>query len=201
MIAAAHISRPSAIFANATSRGNSVRSGDAKSPNAATGGKYSSAFLSSAASKSPFLFPTSTIQDLTTISSPSEDHEPVASTSHLSSKNTDQVSYNNHTHTGASLPQELPPRDIAHGAVQRERRKRDNSKELQLVKGKEVALNPDNAYYEDEQEEQSGDDGDTSFLETLSFSAPIKTLFVSLIGLFLLNLTYNELDFTAPDEV
>lgn len=132
---------------------------------------HSRAFLSSASSTSPFLFNTSEMQ---LDEPPKAEHVPIASTSTAGSSTLhDQVASE-----GNKVLTDAQTRDIANGAVQRERRKRDQLKTWQVAKGKGVQV-------EDEDDEK--DDGDdtvdeveTSFMESLSLSAPIKSLLVSI---------------------
>lgn len=131
-----------------------------------TSNAHSRAFLSSASSTSPFLFHTSAMQlDEPT---PTKESPPVASTSSSSSKIPD--------HNQTQEDTIIQSRDIANGAVQRERRKRDQLKVWQAAKGKGVQIEEDN---EEAEEDESVDEVETSFMESLSLSAPIKGLLVS----------------------
>lgn len=87
-------------------------------------------------------------------------------------------------------------RDIAIGAVQRERRKRDQLKNWQITKGKGVQVEDDEA---DDGNEDTIDEVDTSFMESLSISTPIRSLLVSLFYHALVYEADNKL--TATDKV
>lgn len=156
------IPRPSAMFPK-----NSINNGGTMTGSSTS---HSHAFIPSASSASPFLFHTSAMQ----IDEPPRTVEAasIASTS-TSSTLTDHPYPESSKSTAAA---EAHSRDIANGAVQRERRKRDQLKNWQVAKGKNVQIEEE-AFEKDE--DDSVDEVETSFMESLSLSAPIKSLLVS----------------------
>lgn len=161
------VARPSAMF---SASNNNIAGGTGPSA-------HSRGFLASACKDSPFMFHTSAMQ----LDEPEKsDITPVASTStsqpadHLPSSTTTVPE----TEAESARTQ---TRDIANGAVQRERRKRDQLKSWQVAKGKGVQVEDDNP---DDNDEDTVDEVDTSFMESLSISAPIKSLLVSVSCLY-----------------
>lgn len=98
---------------------------------------------------------------------------PIASTSALPALSNSQ----------AEQPPSAQERDIAHGAIQRERRKREQRKDWQVVKGKETStLHDDNDYDHEngsEPEHDENDVADSSFVDSLGLRAPLNSLLVS----------------------
>jgi hypothetical protein len=165
------VPRPAAMFSSSSARSsnNMNSSGTAASGPSA----HSRAFLSSASSTSPFLFHTSAMQiDEPLKADPSP--PPVASTS-TSNIQPDHVAgvadTNNNANTAAQA------RDIANGAVQRERRKRDHLKNWQVAKGKGVQVDDEDGDEKDE-DDNTVDEVDTSFMDSLSLTAPLKGFLV-----------------------
>lgn len=159
--------RPSSLFAKSSNNHNNNAGGTNHTGQPSTSNAHSRAFLSSASSTSPFLFHTSAMQ----LDEPTPtDQAPIASTS--SSRHTDQPQEDEDTAQAGAVQS----RDIAHGAVQRERRKRDQLKSWQIAKGKGVQIEEE---AEEKEDDESVDEVETSFMESLNMSAPIKGLLVS----------------------
>jgi hypothetical protein len=164
--------RPSTMFSSTAKTTINSNSG-------ARNTAHSSGFLSAASNSSPFLFQASTMQV-----DEQQPHAPVASTSSFSSSQpaldhldpaTTAKPVAQNEHEAVDTPAAAQSRDIANGAVQRERRKRDQLKNWQVTKGKGVQVEEDH-----DEEEDTADEVDTStFMESLSLSAPIRSFLVS----------------------
>ncbi|KAK9898474.1 hypothetical protein P389DRAFT_34549 [Cystobasidium minutum MCA 4210] len=165
------VPRPSAMFSAASNNIASNNNGGTGTGVRLPSTAHSSGFLASASKDSPFLFHTSAMQ---LDEPPKADAPPVASTSSATSQPADHVESTTAPSAEDKHITAAGTRDIANGAVQRERRKREQLKNWQIAKGKGVQVeDDDNA---GDGEEDTIDEVDTSFMESLSLSAPIKGL-------------------------
>lgn len=81
-----------------------------------------------------------------------------------------------HVATSLSSPQQKQQRDIANGAVQRERRKRDRLKDWQVVKNAEQPVASPEEHESDVDETDGNENNEPT---ALGFAAPLKAFVVS----------------------